>query len=262
MPTDSTPPSFMPGLDFLKGLAAQAGKGLSGSLPGLGSLQQWVAPVLDPEELDKKIEELRTVHFWLEQNAKLLAATIQALEVQKMTLNTLRSMNVPFPDLKAAAPSPEPAPAKRSDPPKAAKAAPASKKPDSPAPDGAAEAVKWWGALTEQFTQIASQALAQVSATADRAGSAGMAAAQSALDKAGGAGAAARSAASARSEDPASAARARRGAPAKTARAAATTPSTGTPTRAASAKPRTSKGPKARAGTGRGTGVPGRGSED
>ena len=33
------------------------------------------------------------MHFWLEQNSKALGATIQALEVQKMTLATLKGMN-------------------------------------------------------------------------------------------------------------------------------------------------------------------------
>jgi arginase len=52
-----------------------------------------VAPTLNVEELDKRIEELKAVHFWLDQNAKALAATVQALEVQKMTLATLQGMN-------------------------------------------------------------------------------------------------------------------------------------------------------------------------
>ena len=62
---------FVPGFEFLQGLVKNAGA----ALPGLG---QWVAPTLNPEELEKKIDELRTVQFWLEQNARLLGATIQA----------------------------------------------------------------------------------------------------------------------------------------------------------------------------------------
>ena len=58
------------------------------------SIGQWIAPTLNPEELEKRIEELRTVQFWLEQNARMLGATIQALEVQRMTLSTLKTMNV------------------------------------------------------------------------------------------------------------------------------------------------------------------------
>ena len=48
---------------------------------------------LNVEELEKRIEELKAVHFWLEQNSRALGATIQALEVQKMTLATLKGMN-------------------------------------------------------------------------------------------------------------------------------------------------------------------------
>ena len=83
---------LVPGFDFLQSLVKNAGS----ALPGIG---QWVAPTLDPAELDKRIGELRTVQYWLEQNARMLAATIQALEVQRMTLSTLKSMNVQMGDL-------------------------------------------------------------------------------------------------------------------------------------------------------------------
>jgi len=77
---------LVPGFDFLQGLVKNAGS----ALPNIG---QWVAPTLSPEELQKRIDELKTVQFWLEQNAKMLGTTIQALEVQKMTLATLQGMN-------------------------------------------------------------------------------------------------------------------------------------------------------------------------
>ena len=85
--------SFAPGFEFLQGLVKNAGS----AIPGIG---QWVAPTLNPEELDKRIQELRTIQFWLEQNARMLGATIQALEVQKMTLATLQTMNVQMSDLR------------------------------------------------------------------------------------------------------------------------------------------------------------------
>jgi hypothetical protein len=80
---------FVPGFDFLQNLA----KGASNNIPQMPNLGNWVAPTLNVEELDKRIEELKGVHFWLEQNSRALGATIQALEVQKMTLNTLKGMN-------------------------------------------------------------------------------------------------------------------------------------------------------------------------
>ena len=92
---------LVPGFDFLQGLAKNAGS----ALPSIG---QWVAPTLNPEELEKRIEELRTVQFWLEQNARMLAATIQALEVQRMTLSTLKTMNVPLTALRDSLKVPEP----------------------------------------------------------------------------------------------------------------------------------------------------------
>ncbi len=80
---------FVPGFDFLQGLA----KGASQTIPQMPNLANWVSPSLNVEELEKRIEELRAVHFWLEQNSRALGATIQALEVQKMTLATLKGMN-------------------------------------------------------------------------------------------------------------------------------------------------------------------------
>jgi hypothetical protein len=86
---------LVPGFDFLQGLVKNAGS----ALPSMG---QWVAPTLNPEELQKRIDELKTVQFWLEQNAKMLGTTIQALEVQRMTLSTLKTMNVQMTDLRDA----------------------------------------------------------------------------------------------------------------------------------------------------------------
>jgi hypothetical protein len=145
---------LVPGFDFLQGLVKNAGS----ALPNIG---QWVAPTLNPEELEKRIEELRTVQFWLEQNARMLAATIQALEVQRMTLSTLKTMNVPLTalrdSLKVREPDAAPAPAPAAAPAKARKG---TRKP-SPAETAtpAVDPMQWWGALTKQFTQLATTAM-------------------------------------------------------------------------------------------------------
>ncbi len=170
---------FVPGFDFLKNLAggAAAGAGAS-SVPGIPSIPSWVAPTLSVEEVDKRIQELKTVQYWLEQNGHALKATIQALEVQKMTLSTLRGMNVRMEDIASAftkqaaalAPAPAPAPVAAApvEPEAEPEEAPAPKKPRSkPASAGAAtgadggvvDPMQWWGSLTEQFQQIASSAL-------------------------------------------------------------------------------------------------------
>ncbi len=90
---------FVPGFDFLQNLAKQAAGGAAQSIPQLPNLGNWVAPTLNVEELDKRIDELKAVQFWLDQNATALKATIQALEVQKMTLATLKGMNFNFGDV-------------------------------------------------------------------------------------------------------------------------------------------------------------------
>ncbi|RZI76801.1 MAG: hypothetical protein EOP38_29015, partial [Rubrivivax sp.] len=94
---------FVPGFEFLQNLAGQAAggvaQGISQNIPQLPNLGHWVAPTFNVEDLEKRIEELKAVHFWLDQNAKALGATIQALEVQKMTLSTLKSMNFSMGDV-------------------------------------------------------------------------------------------------------------------------------------------------------------------
>jgi hypothetical protein len=86
---------FVPGFDFLQNLA----KGASEAVPQMPNLANWIAPTLNEEELEKRIAELKAVHFWLDQNSKALGATVQALEVQKMTLATLKGMNFNMGDL-------------------------------------------------------------------------------------------------------------------------------------------------------------------
>jgi hypothetical protein len=139
---------LVPGFEFLQGLVKNAGAAMP-------NLSQWIAPTLDPAELDKRIEELRTVQFWLEQNARMLAATIQALEVQRMTLSTLKTMNVSVGDLSQAMKLKPPSAAAEA--PKAKASPSAAEK--SAAPAGIVDPMQWWGALTQQFTQLAVQAM-------------------------------------------------------------------------------------------------------
>ncbi|WGT62670.1 PhaM family polyhydroxyalkanoate granule multifunctional regulatory protein [Variovorax paradoxus] len=170
---------FVPGFDFLKNLAggAAAGSGAATSaVPGLPSLASWVAPTLSVEEVDKRIQELKTVQYWLEQNGHALKATIQALEVQKMTLSTLRGMNVRMEDIASAftkqaapaapvaAPPAEPEPQVEAEeetpaPAKKARSKPASAASASGGDGGVIDPMQWWGSLTEQFQQIATSAL-------------------------------------------------------------------------------------------------------
>lgn len=178
---------FIPGFDFLQNLG-KAGQSTGGMPP----FAHWVAPTVSVEEIEKRIEELKAVQFWLEQNGRALAATVQALEVQKMTLSTLQGMNVNLADIGKAFPlaasaaaaaasqlsdwpmstaEPPTAPSSR----KAEGAAPPQTDPfkadEAPAAASAhtesqvgahasmGQAMQWWGALTQQFQHIAQQAM-------------------------------------------------------------------------------------------------------
>lgn len=165
---------LVPGFDFLQNLA----KGAADRVPQLPNLSNWVAPTLNVEELDKRISELKSVQFWLEQNSRALAATVQALEVQKMTLATLQGMNFSMGDVAnafklkaadtvasgvqkagdtAAGAAQAMAGAARA----AAEAVPdaAAKVAKGAADVGLIDPLQWWGALTTQFQQIAGEAL-------------------------------------------------------------------------------------------------------
>ena len=157
---------FVPGFDFLQNLAKGAGGGASAA--AMPNLSQWLVPSLNVEDLEKRIEELKHVQFWLEQNSRALSATIQALEVQKMTMATLKGMNftMGMPGASAA-----PAAAASASgwpmPPAAAKAEPAPE-PAAPAAEdkpaaGVVDPLQLWGSLTQQFQTIAANAFKEVS---------------------------------------------------------------------------------------------------
>lgn len=182
----------------------------SADMPGMGSMNDplgfvkklWgdmhlpgmVTPTVSVDELDKKIKDLKTVESWLNVNMNMLRGTIQALEVQRATISTLKSMGESFAQQMntasnsagfAAAPEaaksnaawPMPAapmPAQEAEPVKAAtkeaepaKAEPAAKataaktqaadKAESTAPF--ANPAAWWGLLQDQFKQAVSTAM-------------------------------------------------------------------------------------------------------
>ena len=195
---------LVPGFDFLQSLAKQAAGSAAQSIPQLPNLGNWVAPTLNVEELDKRIQELKAVQFWLDQNAAALKATIQALEVQKMTLATLKGMNFNMGDVanafklkvadtvaggvqkaadKAKTFAGLEVPETTFGTDKAEAVAPADKpKPKAkPAATEAAAAgvvdpMQWWGALTQQFQTIAAEAMKEVAKTTSLDASKNMAA--------------------------------------------------------------------------------------
>ncbi|MDQ3059365.1 MAG: hypothetical protein M3R45_07525 [Pseudomonadota bacterium] len=187
---------LVPGFDFLQNLAKQAAGGATQAVPQLPNLGNWIAPTLNLEELDKRVQELKAVQFWLDQNAAALKATIQALEVQKMTLATLKGMNFNMTEMANAftlktsenMASMKEGMERMSDkgktfaglevPPSAFQAAKAEAKPEASgdknaatdaqsgqAPAGAnsmVDPMQWWGALTQQFQTIATEAMKEV----------------------------------------------------------------------------------------------------
>lgn len=195
---------FVPGFDFLQNLSKTASAAQPTAAAGIPGMASWVAPTLSIEDIDKRIQELKSVLFWLEQNTTALKATIQAMEVQKMTLTTLQSMNVNMADLAKAftakPPVSEPAPAAPAAPADTASASKSSLFSPKPAPQAATpqptpseapaeetsqtseaktaesasqpavDPMQWWGALTQQFQTIASAALKDVAGEAMKAG--------------------------------------------------------------------------------------------
>ena len=172
---------FVPGFDFLQNLGQAANPGAKGSPQGMPNMASWVAPTLSVEELDKRIQELKTVQFWLEQNTNALKATIQALEVQKMTLSTLQGMNVNMSELAKAftAKMPDLQPKDTAKPAETHSASGSSSdhaktsaegatqgSAQGPAQGPAVDPMQWWGSLTQQFQNIAAAAVKDVAAKA------------------------------------------------------------------------------------------------
>lgn len=165
-------------LDFVKNLWG------SMSVPGL------TAPTLSVEELDKKINDLKAVESWLNLNMSMLRGSIQALEVQRDTIATLKSVGAslasavntgvsdksifdanPYASAffhhareadKAPAPTPAaattPAPEARAEAPKPAAGSASAAQPNA-----------WWNMLQDQFKQAVSTAMVSESMMTDAA---------------------------------------------------------------------------------------------
>ena len=187
-------------LDFVKNLWG------SMSVPGMG-MPGITAPTMSVEELDKKISDLKAVEAWLNLNTSMLRGSIQALEVQRGTIATLKSMgaslaaaitqpgasektvfeSVPYasaffqqaaPAAPAPAPKPAPAPAPAPEPAAAA--------PDDAGNQAAAQLANpsaWWNLLQDQFKQAVSTAMSPDAASAAAASFGGGAKAKPAASK-------------------------------------------------------------------------------
>jgi hypothetical protein len=109
-----------------------------------------LAPTLDPEELARRIKDLKTVEQWLTVNLGILQSSIQALEAQRSAIVAMHA----FGDaMKPGASTPSPRPA-----PEAARAA-GPEPAGASATDAAANPAVWWDVLRSQFEQVANSAL-------------------------------------------------------------------------------------------------------
>jgi hypothetical protein len=183
----------MPGmtdtLEFVKNL--WGGMQIPGTMPGMPPLP---GAGMSVEDLDKKIADLKAVEAWLTLNQNMLHGTIQALEIQRGTLATLKAMGdsmaqamgqtkvsessvAPFAQFFAQM-------AQTATPPAQTPPTPTPTPPPPPAPDAAQAApdaagaampaaVAWWNLLQDQFRHaVASTIPAEGAAAADDANAA------------------------------------------------------------------------------------------
>jgi hypothetical protein len=133
--------------------------------PSLSMMSDMLAPLTNVEELDKRITDMRAVEQWLKLNLNMLQSAIQALEVQRATLATLRAFGAyaqSSMEKAQASPSPSPWPAQPEQPKHAAENASteAGVNAESFDPSG------WWNMLQSQFNNLASLAIAQANQAA------------------------------------------------------------------------------------------------
>ncbi|KVF17199.1 alginate biosynthesis protein AlgP [Burkholderia vietnamiensis] len=136
----------------------------SGLPPSLSSMSDMMTPLTSVEELDKRITDLRAVEQWLKLNLGMLQSAIQALEVQRATLATLRAFGAFAQSSMSAAEEAAVAAAQAASAPRAEASQPAPDA-DAPAAGDAAQQpfdpAGWWNLLQAQFNQLASLAMAQ-----------------------------------------------------------------------------------------------------
>ena len=131
------------GLEMMR----QAWQNMAGA--GGGGLDAAPLTAASAEDLDRRIRELQTVQNWLQLNATMLANTIQGLEIQRSTLNTLKSFaGGAFPGAAAAG---------------------AAAQPDAGGADYARAAGDWWNLVQQQFAHLADAATAGLQGMAESA---------------------------------------------------------------------------------------------
>ncbi|KMZ12120.1 Alginate regulatory protein AlgP [Candidatus Burkholderia humilis] len=160
--------------------------GAPGVGPSLSMMSDMFAPLTNIEEIDKRVTDMRAVEHWLKLNLNMLQSAIQALEVQRATLATLRAFGTyaqtsvenaqntaASADKPKAAGWPMSGAAKPEVPPTQAVAATSLDVEEKDAPSGEQSAAPppgfdpsgWWNVLQSQFNQLAHLAMLQPSMT-------------------------------------------------------------------------------------------------
>lgn len=146
-------------------MASESSPNAAGAIPGAGfdfkamfdamefarrswsssfSMPESLTPTMDPQELDKRIADLRTVEQWLMLNLNLLRGSIQTLELQRTAIDSLHSFGKAA---RAAAQPPGPEAARPAD-----------------SQTAGFDPQAWWQTLQQQFQRVAESALASSSA--------------------------------------------------------------------------------------------------
>jgi hypothetical protein len=134
------------------------GESMFARLPPMpAGLPSMLMPTFDPKELEKRINDLKTVEHWLDMNRALLHSTIQTLEMQRNAIVAMQSMAQPVPATPSASGSGQ-----------AGSGATSTGNPqtrgDAAVPPMPFDPAPWWNALQEQFARVAAAA-AQPEAT-------------------------------------------------------------------------------------------------
>ena len=148
-----------------------------GGSPSLSMMSDMLAPLTSVEELDKRIKDMRAVEQWLKLNLNMLQSAIQALEVQRATLATLRAFGAfaqssvekassSAPSTKSGWPAPPPEKPKAEAEPEPEPQPGTEASNETGANEASFDPSGWWNMLQSQFNGLAALAMAQQNAGA------------------------------------------------------------------------------------------------
>ncbi|HEV7833483.1 MAG TPA: PhaM family polyhydroxyalkanoate granule multifunctional regulatory protein [Caballeronia sp.] len=148
-----------------------------GGSPSLSMMSDMLAPLTNVEELDKRIKDMRAVEQWLKLNLNMLQSAIQALEVQRATLATLRAFGAfaqssveKAQASSAASPAasgwPAPPPERTKSKMEAEPQQGTEATNEGGSNDASFDPSGWWNMLQSQFNSLATLAMAQQNAGA------------------------------------------------------------------------------------------------